>query len=289
MKIYYEIANSFEMQKQDILEELSNRFKTQQESQKIIIQCLFNLNTLMQDINQPDILNELSIILKQLKNNLDMIKNVLSTLTDLQKYMSSFESSNINMESIQNYNNIIYNFEKLYYQSISDVNTFIYEYLEFISSVKIQKHSIITEKQNESHVSSEILEDNKTLLISEIQNKVFLPYSISDLKEILDTCPYYSNFEEIINKEYTIPLDYYKNSIISRFRETFNLMRKKENASITDSLDLALELSFNSLLNPAIISACKNLDELDVYLDCLNSNELDKFTLFDIKYEMFPQ
>ena len=127
------------------------------------------------------------------------------------------------------------------------------------------------------------------MTISEIKNKVFLPYSVSDLNEKLKENENYRNLQEIIDNEYKIPLDKYKNSIIARFKETYNLMRKKENASITDSLDLALELSFNNLLNPAIITACKNLDELDIYLDCLSSNELDKFNIFKIKYEIYPR
>lgn len=65
-------------------------------------------------------------------------------------------------------------------------------------------------------------------------------------------------------------------------------MRKKEKASIIESLSLALELYFNTSLNPAIITACKNLDELDTYLDCLSENALDKFSIFNIKYEILP-
>ena len=75
----------------------------------------------------------------------------------------------------------------------------------------------------------------------------------------------------------------------SRFKEAYNLMRKKEKASVFDSLSLATEVIFNSSLNPAVITACNNLDQLDVYLDCLSSNELDKFNLFNIKYEILPQ
>ncbi|MBO6243720.1 MAG: hypothetical protein J6O41_04040, partial [Clostridia bacterium] len=65
-------------------------------------------------------------------------------------------------------------------------------------------------------------------------------------------------------------------------------MRKKEKASITDSLDFALELAFNSKLNPAVILACKNLEELDAYLDCLELDELNKFDYFEIQYEFSP-
>lgn len=131
--------------------------------------------------------------------------------------------------------------------------------------------------------------DNNTLLISEIKNIVVLPYTVSDLQEILNTSQDYSSLQDVIDKVYTIPIDRYKNSSVARFKEAYNLMRKKENSSILDSLNLALELSFNRFLNPAIITACKNLDELDVYLDCLSSNELDKFNLFNIKYEILPR
>ena len=98
--------------------------------------------------------------------------------------------------------------------------------------------------------------------------------ALEDLKKELEEHPEYTNLQDLIDTEYIISLDNYKNSALSRFREAYNLMRKKEHASITDSLDLALELAFNSLLNPAIITACKNLDELDIYIDYLNSNEL---------------
>ena len=38
----------------------------------------------------------------------------------------------------------------------------------------------------------------------------------------------------------------------------------------------------------AIISACRSLDELDVYIDCLDKNEVDDFKIFNIRYELSP-
>lgn len=133
------------------------------------------------------------------------------------------------------------------------------------------------------------LKDNKVLLISEKQKKVFLPYCISELNDILDRNRDYSDIHQLIESEYVLPLSRYSNPILSRFREGYNLMRQRQNASITESLNLAFELAFNTLLNPAVITACRDLDELDIYLDCLNSNELDEFKLFEIKYESVPQ
>ena len=131
--------------------------------------------------------------------------------------------------------------------------------------------------------------DNDTLLISEIQNKVVLPYKIKAVEKALSENSQYKTIEDVINLEYTLPLDKYKNSTKSRFKEAYNLMRKKEKASIFDSLSLATEVTFNNLLNPAIITACQNLDQLDVYLDCLSSNKLDKFNYFKVKYEILPK
>ena len=85
-----------------------------------------------------------------------------------------------------------------------------------------------------------------------------------------------------------MPLDKYKNPILSRFKEAYGLMKNKEKASFLESLDLAIELSFNSTLNPAVIAACESKTELDIYLDCLYENELEQFKIFDIKYEINP-
>lgn len=130
--------------------------------------------------------------------------------------------------------------------------------------------------------------DNNVLLISETKGMVFLPYKIADLQKELEENGKYGNIENLIKEEYIVPLDHYKNPIISRFKETFELMKNKERASIIKALSLSLELATNSLLNPAIITACKNLDELDIYLDYLDNDELDKFKIFDVKYELYP-
>lgn len=128
-----------------------------------------------------------------------------------------------------------------------------------------------------------------TLIISVVRNCVILPYRIIELEKVLTQNPEkYSSVNDIIEKEYTIPLSKYKNPFVSRFREAFNLMRKKEKASIKDSFDLSLELMFNYNLNPAIISACKNIDELDIYLDYLDSSEIKKFDIFNIVFEIPP-
>lgn len=48
------------------------------------------------------------------------------------------------------------------------------------------------------------------------------------------------------------------------------------------------KISKNTKLHPAIITACKDHFELDMYLKCLNNNELDKIQLFDIQFKVRP-
>ena len=66
-------------------------------------------------------------------------------------------------------------------------------------------------------------------------------------------------------------------------------MLNKEKLSIFKALDLAFELMFKYNLNPIIIAACRNLKELDIYLDCLEENELFDFRCFKIKFEVTPK
>ena len=84
-------------------------------------------------------------------------------------------------------------------------------------------------------------------------------------------------------------LETFKMPIISRFKEAYRFMRIKEKSSVYAALDLALELMFNSDLNPAIIRAAKDLKELNIYLDCLYENEIDKFDCFKIVYKVLPK
>lgn len=132
-----------------------------------------------------------------------------------------------------------------------------------------------------------LLKTNDTLLISEEDQKVFLPYTIEDLeKELMENDE--MTVAEIIEKKHTIPLKNYKNPMKARFKEAFNLIRYRENKSFREAVMLGLELMFESNLHPAIISACRNLQELDIYLDCLDDNELEKFSCFKIIYKAVP-
>lgn len=132
--------------------------------------------------------------------------------------------------------------------------------------------------------------DNDTLIVSEKDQKAYLPYKYADIEKIYnENKNKYTSIQDVINKEYIVSLSRFKHTISSRFRETINLILHKENKSIFAALDLAFELMFEYKLNPIIISACKNLKELDIYLDCLEEDELFDFRCFKIKFEVTPK
>ena len=140
---------------------------------------------------------------------------------------------------------------------------------------------------DEEKVIENNLEDNHTLVISEEDGKVYLPYTKEEVKnEVMQKKG--TKISEVIEDKYILPLDKYKNSIRARFREGYNLMYKREGKSKRSAIMLGIELMFETNLHPAIISACKNLEELDIYLDCLEDNELEKFSCFKIIYKSLP-
>lgn len=140
---------------------------------------------------------------------------------------------------------------------------------------------------NEEKVIENNLEDNKTLVISEEDGKVYLPYTKAEVKENMIQNKG-KKISELIEENYILPLDKFKNSMRARFREGYKLMHEREGKSKKSAFMLGLELMFESNLHPAIISACKNIEELDIYLDCLEDNELEKFSCFKIIYKSLP-
>ena len=135
----------------------------------------------------------------------------------------------------------------------------------------------------------DLMKDNDTLIISEEDNQVILPYKLAEVeRQYKKNKKKYSSVKDLIQNEYIIPTENFKNPIKSRFREAYQLIKKKEHGHLKEAIELGFELMFQSNLNPAVIAACKNLKELDIYLDCLDDNELDKFSCFNIVYNVPP-
>ena len=154
-----------------------------------------------------------------------------------------------------------------------------------------KKENIIQENTIENQIEKKEthLKSNNTLLISEKQGKVILPYSVEEVLEIFNNNENnYNSVEEVIEDKFTRDISDYKVQFASRYVETMKLARDRENYSFIDAVAIATEMMKKRFLHPAIISACRNLNELDVYLDCLDKNELEDFKIFNIKYELYP-
>lgn len=137
-------------------------------------------------------------------------------------------------------------------------------------------------------IEKELICDNNKLLVSEQNQKAYLPYKVFEIQKILESSTTPTTFQEIVESKYILPLNRFKYSSSARFKEAYKLIREKEKGSIYDALDLGFELMFKYNLNPIIIAACRNLDELDIYLDCLDENELHDFDCFEIDFQISP-
>ncbi len=147
---------------------------------------------------------------------------------------------------------------------------------------------------NENKSSSKIQQENfknyeeNTLLISEKQGKVYLPFTISELNELYNKQPdNYDDLESVLEEHFVLELTHFKNAPLARFKESFKLARR-ENMPLLSAFDLGMELMFSYNLHPAIITACKDSDELDIYLDYLDENKTTHFKCFNIVFDAAP-
>lgn len=228
---------------------------------------------------------------KNLSHLENLIKKLESIYIDLQNCVSECEVK----EKIEEYNKIFTKVINNIYINTSFIEKFIYDIsLINLSELLSNKDCNSTNASNSNSLVIEASELNNsflenTLIISDIKGKIVLPYKLEKIKEILfDKSKKYSSIEDVIEKEYTIPIKNYKMASVARFREAYKLIVKKEHGSRFKAFSLASELFFNYNLHPAIITACNSLDELDIYLACLDDNTLDDFKYFNIKYEIAP-
>lgn len=261
---------------------------------KLLVSYMDTISNAVNNMINPTDINAVHKCLEDLKVNLDNVNSLISSLTDLQNRLNDIKD-NLDKAKIEDYNNSYTGtFDKFL-----KVNNEIYRFMEGLSQYtcitfpeESIKEEIICEqvKDNEPATVEDVsdLKEN-TLIISEKNQNVVLPYTISELKQKLkDNSEEYKTLQDIVEKCYTMPLSMYKNAPLSRFKESLSLIKEREKGSLKKAFDLGLELFFNSNLHPAIISACKNLDELDIYLDYLENGETHKFSCFNIVFDVAP-
>ena len=264
-------------------------------------------------LGSVDLLNEENVYEKQsrtmeLNSKINFFQMQIDKIDRVLRQIESFNIKKgvvIEKEVINNYN--------LEYKAIKDTyisNSLVQEettsnYINSILNDLLNDFTLTFEKikqennnKNEAVPSDEEtkneedgvqLSNNDTLLVSEVLNKVILPYTAEEVKDILINEGYkYQTAEEVIEDKFTRPFSDFKFQFISRYRETMKLAREREHYSLIDAIALAVEMIGKRFLHPAIIAACRTLNELDVYLDCLEKNELDDFKIFKINYQLYP-
>lgn len=255
--------------------------------------------TLSDEVNE--FISDASMYLSKINKNIEKYNHLLDILDKIKNDCTNVEYSET-INAISNYNKEFEAQTLSILRSNLDIERFIHsmssvdisEYLsiEGLDKVyKTDKDNSEVKKQSKFRIlrkNNETLVEN-TLIISETNKTVTLPYKISELKNLLrNNSEKYNSLSDIILDKYTIPISEYRFSALSRFKEAYRLIINKEHGSKKQALNLAFELFSNYNLHPAIITACKNLNELDIYLSCLEFNELEDFRFFKIVYDVLP-
>lgn len=265
----------------------------EQENKKNEVTCLFDTLSKTDSVSKinskKDYAEKINKISKKFVNNIEKLNSLKSLLIDInsdfaslsKKDFSSDENVKILKEKINNYFSTYEEIKKDISLADIEVDTFVKE----INYSDSSKSSEISEE-----ISEENIQNNNTLIISEKDNKVFLPYTVSEIQSYMEKYPKeYKSLEYVINKEFILPLDYYtKHPSLARFREAYSLIRDREAKSVFDALKYALNVMFKYDLNPAIISACKTEEALNFYIECLENKDLSKFNLFKIEFKLNP-
>lgn len=255
-------------------------------------------STFSDDVN--NFISDASEYLSKINKNIEIYTNLLEQLESIKNNLDT-EKYNITVSEITKYNKELSSNTTQIMRNNADIERFIHsmssidvsEYISIDALDKVTENVEPEETQKPAKTTRKRKSTSKladdTLIISEIDGTVTLPYKVTDLKRILRKNPEkYTSLSDIILDQYTVPLSNYKVSAVARFKEAYKLIMDREHGTKKEALKLAVELFSNYSLHPAIITACKKLNELDVYLSCLEFNELDDFRFFKIVYQSLP-
>ena len=253
-------------------------------------------------------------LLNELKDSLVNIKDETTSL------LVSYDSSNLqdNLDQAKGLESKVDSYMKLFTKNTDKISKNDNEIDSFITknvASKIQLKSHVSSKNELNstksstksalvsgkikakdlastlNITSSIFEkNNNILLISETREKVYLPYTENEVNRYIEQFPNeYDSFDDVILKEYIVPISYYKRKpVVARFREAYSLLRDKEGSSIIEAMKFAFGIMFKGEINPAIISACQTKEQLEHYIELLNDNKLEEFSDFEIKYDVLP-
>lgn len=260
----------------------------EQENKRNEVTCLFDTLSKTDSVSKigskKDYSEEINNISEKFAKNIEKLNSLKSLLIDINSGFISLSRSASSDEVAINLKEKINSYFSTYEEIKKDIMLADIEVDRFVKRINSSN-----DKKSEE-ISDGNIQNNNTLIISEKDNKVFLPYTVSEIQSYMEKYPKeYKSLEYVINKEFILPLDYYtKHPSLARFREAYSLIRDREAKSVFDALKYALNIMFKYDLNPAIISACKTEEALNLYIECLENKDLSKFNLFKIEFRLNP-
>ena len=254
------------------------------------------------DLNSVNLYDSNEIILI-INSNIKSLYSIEVKLNDLcqnftDSYVTNFfrHHSDSAFDSIKkdiaSYSKELAEFNKNFKDNNEKVDKFLADNSNLMNNTVANLQNTINKIENINSLVSQTNKhaDNPCLIVSEQEQKVFLPYKASEIADYLNQYPTaYTNFEDVIEKEFILSLDHYtKNPVMTRFRETYALIRDREAKSVLDAFKYSFDLMFRSDLNPAVIAACKNQQQLEDYIYCLDHKNLEDFKHFKIEFNVSP-
>lgn len=266
---------------------------SEQENKMNEVACLLDTISNTESISNIDSKKEyyskkILKISEKFAKNIEELSSLKALLIDINNDFISISrntsTSNFEINLTEKINTYFSTFEQIK-KNITLNDMEVDNFVERLTSLNVTPNETFYEI-----VSDEDIQNNNTLVISEKDNKVFLPYTVSEIKSYMEKYPKeYKSLDYVINKEFVLPLDYYtKHPSLARFREAYSLIRDREAKSVFEALKYALNIMFDYDLNPAIISACKTEEALNLYIECLENKDLSKFDLFKIEFQLNP-
>ena len=264
----------------------------EQENKKNEVTCLFDTLSKTDSVSKieskKDYSEEINNISEKFAKNIEKLNSLKSLLIDINSGFISLSRNASSDEVAMNLKEKINSYFSTYEEIKKDImlaDIEVDHFVKRINSSNDKKSEEVSEELSDGNI-----QNNNTLIISEKDNKVFLPYTVSEIQSYMEKYPKeYKSLEYVINKEFILPLDYYtKHPSLARFREAYSLIRDREAKSVFDALKYALNIMFKYDLNPAIISACKTEEALNLYIECLENKDLSKFNLFKIEFRLNP-
>ena len=234
---------------------------------------LFNNKSLIKHDNCPLTKKEYDACITAINSNVKKFVNAKKKLADLKSKIEAFNGQELNDDIKNKIDSFNTNYQKIG-DSVLHNSLIIRETLDKLDGYEpnvIVKHEIF---------------DNNVLRISEIDKKIYLPYTVEEVKEVLNDSGKYNSEQEVVENYFTIPTTTYMNFFTGRYKEVVSLISRTQNCEVGKMF--ALGQMFNSKVHPAIIRSCRTMNDYYYYLKCLENNNLEDFKLFDIKYEVPP-